>query len=114
MNIKNIWIVRVVLVFVALIMLPACKQSSSDSLKKKRQPSLQHVEFKVDGVECDLCAQAAVDAVKHVEGVCDAAYYVEREQYEDGFMQLAYDETTALSYDDIRAAVEAEGFSALL
>lgn len=109
------YVFKIATVCIVLVYLPGCRQdSSNNSLKKKQPQSLQYVNVKVDGVECALCAQAAVNALKTVEGVQDASYYVHNNEYEQGHVQLVLDGTQAVPYDSFELALKPEGFSVQL
>lgn len=61
-------------------------------------------QFKVNGLHCAGCAQAAQNALNHVEGVSEATVSLA-----DRTASVTYDETHVTT-DDLKKAVDQAGF----
>lgn len=84
-----------VLVFVCALHVPLfSKEAKNNKIFKKRNQSTleaQGYRAKVDGIECKLCAELALDLIKNVDGVVRVFFLVQRNDYEAGELCFVWD-----------------------
>jgi hypothetical protein len=86
---------KIAVLMASLCLLSGCSKSISsvknEMQQLKRIPILEQFQVKVEGVECAICAQDAVDIVKCIAGVHSADFVVNNADYEQGHVRFYYD-----------------------
>jgi hypothetical protein len=82
-----------------------------DTIAQKKVPVLYQFEADVEGVECALCAQDAVDIFKSVDGVSAVDFLMTGTSYEQGYIYFCYDiRKNNLDLQKVDQAISTEGF----
>lgn len=96
----NMFIFRLFFSLMVAILFSGCaKQTAGIKMKKDKvvveqrdsQPILRQFSAKVEGVECSICAQDAVNAIKSIKGVERADFKVKNGEYENGYLCFSFD-----------------------
>lgn len=115
MNFRMNFRYSVIYIFFLCLLLPACKQSNdATSFKKKRQRSTRQFDVRIHGVECDLCAQSAIDDLKNIKGICDVECDVIQDDYEHAVFHVYYMPDQSVSLETINDVLERDQFCAEL
>lgn len=100
--------------FVLLFFLHGCGKKQPlqyDTIAQKKVPVLYQFEADVEGVECALCAQDAVDIFKSVDGVSAVDFLMTGTSYEQGHIYFCYDiRKNNLDLQKVDQAISTEGF----
>ncbi|MGE4168479.1 MAG: heavy-metal-associated domain-containing protein [Candidatus Babeliales bacterium] len=85
------------------------QQKISTLLRKKKNASLFYV--KVSGVECELCAESVLTALKKINGIEEPLFKNVTEDYEQSYIELFWTKRNEnISFESLKKAVEKEGF----
>ncbi len=105
----------VIYIFFLCLLLPGCKQSNdATSFKKKRLQSTQQFDVRIHGVECDICAQSAIDTLNTLQAVQDVTCNVIDDDYEHAIFHIYYARQQPFELETINRVLEQDQFCAEL
>lgn len=101
--------------FVLLFFLNGCGKKlplEYDKIVQKKVPVLFQFDAEVEGVECALCAQDAMDVFRSVDGVSMVDFIMTGTSYEEqGYIHFCYDlRKNNLDLQKVDQAISTEGF----
>lgn len=98
MNISSF--LKYILAFILFFIMPSCAKKANIKEKTAYQiPSIslnKSYNIFINDVECDLCAQSVINALRGLPGVCNITYEMVNGAYDEGYVKLYLDSNIIL------------------
>lgn len=104
-----------VCMIVCALQMPLFGKSANNNkiFKKRSQPvvAVQGYRAKIEGIECKLCSESAMDLIKNIEGVVRVFFLVQHHDYEAGELCFVWDTNKGpMPYEYIKNILQQEEF----